>query len=81
MAKRINNQMGRIERVVAAVAVLAVLTGLAALSPALAATTYYVDKANASCTDSGSGSVAQPFCSIGRGAEVAQAGDSVLVGT
>ena len=43
-------------------------------------TTYYVDNTNPSCSDTGAGtSSAQPFCTIGRGASVAAAGDTVQV--
>ena len=44
-----------------------------------ASTTYYVDKTNGSCSDAGSGSIAQPFCTIGKGASVATAGKTVRV--
>jgi parallel beta-helix repeat protein len=46
--------------------------------------TYYVDNTNASCSNTGSGTTpALPFCTIGKGASVAVAGDivSVLAGT
>ena len=46
--------------------------------PAFAASTYTVDN-TVSCSDSGSGSSAQPFCTIGAAAKKAVAGDTVLV--
>ena len=42
--------------------------------------TYYVDKTNPSCSDTGSGTTtALPFCTIGKGASIAIAGDTVRV--
>jgi parallel beta-helix repeat protein len=41
-------------------------------------TTYYVNNTVA-CSDSGPGTSAQPFCTIGRGAALAAAGDTVRV--
>src|SRR3990172_6561074 len=47
---------------------------------AAAGTTYYVDNTNALCTDTGSGTTtALPFCTIGKGASIAVAGDTVRV--
>jgi parallel beta-helix repeat protein len=43
------------------------------------AATLYVDKANPSCTDSGTGTQTQPFCTIGAANLKAVAGDTVLV--
>jgi len=40
---------------------------------------YHVSKTNASCSDAGPGSAAQPFCTINAGAKKALAGDRVLV--
>ena len=41
---------------------------------------YYVDKTNPACSDTGSGTTtALPFCTIGKGASVAIAGDTVRV--
>lgn len=52
-------------------------------TPAFAAgttTTYYVDKTNASCSDTGTGTSATvPFCKISKGANSAIAGDTVRV--
>ena len=42
--------------------------------------TYYVTGSSALCTDSGTGSQAIPFCTIGAATKKAQAGDTVLVG-
>ncbi len=47
-------------------------------SPA-GSTTFYVDKTNSSCSDSGPGTLATPYCTISRGAFVADAGDTVQV--
>ena len=44
-----------------------------------AAATLYVDGGNALCSDAGSGTAAIPYCTIGKGATVAVAGDTVLV--
>jgi parallel beta-helix repeat protein len=42
--------------------------------------TYYVDKTNPACSDSGSGTTpSQPFCTITKGANSAQPGDTVRV--
>ena len=41
--------------------------------------TYYVDKTNASCSDAGAGTLAAPFCTIGKGASVVTAGKTVRV--
>ena len=46
---------------------------------AAAGTTYYVDNTNALCTDAGAGTLAAPFCTIGKGASIAVAGDTVQV--
>jgi parallel beta-helix repeat protein len=46
---------------------------------AYASTSYTVDNTNPSCTDTGSGTPSQPFCTIAAGAKKAQAGDTVLV--
>jgi parallel beta-helix repeat protein len=48
-------------------------------APAFAATSYVVDNTSPSCSDSGPGTSAQPFCTIGAGAARAVAGDTVLV--
>jgi parallel beta-helix repeat protein len=54
---------------------------LVALSPraAAAASTLYVDKSAANCSDSGAGSQSQPFCTINAGASKVAAGDTVQV--
>jgi len=41
--------------------------------------TLYVDGANPNCSDTGSGSATQPFCTIGKAGKVAVAGQTVLV--
>ena len=47
--------------------------------PVAAATTLYVDINNSSCSDSGPGSQAQPYCHIQAAAKVATAGTTVSV--
>jgi parallel beta-helix repeat protein len=47
-------------------------------SPSFAATRY-VNRASAQCSDSGSGTQSIPYCTIGKAATVAVAGDTVLV--
>jgi parallel beta-helix repeat protein len=47
-------------------------------SPATALV-YEVNGASLSCSDAGAGTLAQPFCTIGRGATMALAGDTVNV--
>jgi parallel beta-helix repeat protein len=49
------------------------------VAPAQAATSRFVAVNNPSCSDSGPGTGAKPFCSIIRAAEVAIAGDTVVV--
>ena len=44
-----------------------------------AASTLYVDRANPACSDSGPGSQSQPFCTIGAGAALVTAGQTVQV--
>ena len=61
----------------AAVACVA-LTGAAA---AQTAPVLYVDRANAACSDSGSGTATQPFCTIGAAAAKVTAGQTVQVST
>jgi parallel beta-helix repeat protein len=46
---------------------------------ASAASTYIVDNTNPSCSDTGPGTAAQPFCTIAAGAKKAQSGDTVQV--
>ncbi len=43
------------------------------------APTLYVDRGNSNCSDGGSGTAAQPFCSIGTAASRVTAGQTVLV--
>ena len=47
--------------------------------PAAAATVLYVDKNNPSCSDTGSGTSTQPYCSIAPAAKVATTGQTVQV--
>jgi parallel beta-helix repeat protein len=50
-----------------------------AVSAAEAVPTLYVDRGNSNCSDGGSGTAAQPFCSIGTAASRVTAGQTVLV--
>jgi len=54
------------------------LTGMNHGVALAAGTTYYVNNTVA-CSESGPGSSAQPFCTIGKGAQMAVAGDTVKV--
>ena len=64
-------------------AVIAALAALVVLLPssfnARAATIMYVDKSNPSCSDTGPGDSATPFCSLGLAAKKATAGTTVQV--
>lgn len=62
-------------------AALAIVFGLSAhFLPTSAATrTLYVDRNNPLCSDSGSGTVEQPYCTINKAATVATAGTEVIV--
>src|SRR5690348_7764029 len=62
---------------VAACALGAAAAALPAAPAAAAVTTLYVG--GAGCSDSGSGTSSQPFCTINKGATVATAGQTVLV--
>ena len=68
----------------AALAVGSVVAVFLALAPSdepvLAASgTLYVDGSSSNCTDGGTGSPSQPYCTIGKAAQLAQAGDTVAV--
>ena len=52
---------------------------LVGVGPAQAAASRYVAVNDPACSDSGTGTQARPFCSIVRAAEVAVAGDTVVV--
>ncbi len=43
------------------------------------ATTYYVDNTDGACSDSGPGTIAAPFCTIGKAAGLVAAGETVHV--
>jgi parallel beta-helix repeat protein len=59
---------------------LAGMTVLAGAMPSFAAdTTLYVDRASGACSDSGSGTLAQPFCTIGAAAAKVLPGQTVQV--
>lgn len=68
-----------IVRRLAAVVAVALLAALAASVPARAATILYVDRSAAGCSDSGSGTADQPFCTIGAAAANVVAGQTVQV--
>jgi len=53
--------------------------GVAAATPAMAATEKYVNGSDPDCSDSGSGTSSQPYCTITKAATVADAGTTVLV--
>jgi parallel beta-helix repeat protein len=53
--------------------------GVVSVGTAYAATTYTVDNASSECSDGGPGTASDPFCTIGAAAEVAVAGDTVVV--
>jgi len=59
-----------------ALVALAIVPGAAR---AVGGTTLYVDRSNPSCSDSGSGTIDQPYCRIGAAAGVAAAGQTVQV--
>jgi hypothetical protein len=62
------------------VTLLLSLTGIFPVNAALSGLTYYIDKTNGSCSDSGTGLTPDlPFCTIGKGASLAVAGDTVRV--
>ncbi len=68
----------RVTRAVLTVAATAgVVVGTA--TTATAATTLYVDKTNSACSNTGPGSSAVPYCTIGAAAAVATAGQTVQV--
>ena len=56
------------------------IVGLNYSNAAATGSTYYIDKTNTSCSDTGAGTTAAlPFCTISKGASVAVAGDTVRV--
>src|SRR5581483_2135774 len=65
--------------IVASVASAAVVASMLSAAAAAAATTYIVDNTVTSCSDTGPGNQAQPFCTIAAAAKKAQPGDTVLV--
>jgi parallel beta-helix repeat protein len=48
-------------------------------SPSAAAASYVVNNTSPACSDTGPGTVSEPFCTIAAGAKAAQAGDTVQV--
>ena len=56
------------------------LIGLLVLAPSARASTYYVDHASSSCSNTGSGSSSQPYCSISAAVTArAGAGNTIVV--
>jgi len=70
----------RMCRLVPAICAVTALTALAAATPCHAAG-YHVAGGNASCSDAGPGSAAQPWCTIEHATEQATAGDTVWLHT
>ena len=66
---------GALAAVLGGILVAGALTSAAAY----ASTGYTVDNTNPSCSDTGPGTPAQPFCTIAAAAKMAHAGDTVLV--
>ena len=74
--------LGRMRRLSAgATAAFAVVAVVGAAAAAQTASILYVDRGNAACADSGSGSATQPFCTIGAAAAKVTAGQTVQVAT
>jgi parallel beta-helix repeat protein len=66
-------------RLLAVVIAATALSAVWAQTADAAASVLYVDRNNPSCSDSGSGTSSVPFCTIGKGASVAVAGQTVQV--
>jgi parallel beta-helix repeat protein len=62
-----------------ALAICLPLSGSLAAAAEAPGTTLYVDKANPLCSNTGQGTITQPFCSIGAAASKTTAGTTVLV--
>jgi parallel beta-helix repeat protein len=71
--------MNGLLRIGAAGSVLAAALAVSPAAPARAATLYVVDNTSKTCSDTGPGTSAQPFCTLAAAARQAQAGDTVLV--
>lgn len=74
--------MGVVRRLVGAAGAvfsIVVVASMLSVGAAQAATSYVVDNTSASCSDTGTGTSTQPFCTIAAAAAKAQAGDTVLV--
>ena len=67
-----------IKTIVLILVVVCSLIGMAPIPRPAAGTTYFVNK-TVSCSDSSSNTAVQPFCTIGKAASVAVAGDTVSV--
>ncbi len=76
MAFRRNGLISRCRRMSLGPAIVA---GVLMWSPAFSSVTWNVNGTSASCSNAGPGDAITPFCTIGRGAAVAAAGDTVLV--
>ena len=59
--------------------VVVFLAGLAVPSARAAGSTLYVDNGNSSCSDANVGDATHPFCTIGKGASVSTAGQTVML--
>jgi parallel beta-helix repeat protein len=69
-----------LRRAIAAVALVGSCIVVTSPAPAAALpTTLYVDIGNAGCSDGGSGTLTQPYCTIRKGAATAVAGQTVIV--
>lgn len=62
-----------------AVAVTLALAVAPGAARAVGGAVLYVDRGNAACSDSGSGTIGQPYCTIGAAARVVAAGQTVQV--
>jgi parallel beta-helix repeat protein len=62
-----------------AVAVAVALAVAPGAARAVGGTILYVDRGNAACSDSGAGTIDQPYCTIGAAARVVAAGQTVQV--
>ena len=69
----------KLRAVLVAVGTCLLLLGAGAGGAQASGATLYVDRGSASCSDGGSGSQAQPFCTIGGAANAVTAGQTVQV--
>jgi parallel beta-helix repeat protein len=68
-----------VARVAAALIVSLALIVAAAATARAANSKLYADNANPNCSDRGSGTQSQPFCTMGKAANVAAAGNTIIV--